>query len=40
MKKGKKMKHEFSGINPQKMASQKWDMLLNHLEHPEKDYET
>ena len=28
MKKGKKMKHELSDINPQKMDSQKWDMLL------------
>ena len=35
------MKHELSDIdsqkmNPQKMDSQKWDMLLNLLEHPEK----
>lgn len=36
MKKGKKMKHELSDINPQKMDSQKWDMLLDLLEHPEK----
>lgn len=40
MKKGKKMKHELSDINPQKMDSQKWDMLLNLLEHPEKYSET
>ena len=40
MKKGKKMKHELSGINPQKMDSQKWDMLLDFLEHPEKYSET
>lgn len=36
MKKGKKMKHELSDINPQKMDSQKWDLLLDLLEHPEK----
>lgn len=30
------MKHELSDINPQKMDSQKWDMLLDLLEHPEK----
>lgn len=40
MKKGKKMKHELSDINPQKMDSQKWDMLLDFLEHPEKYSET
>ena len=40
MKKGKKMKHELSDINPQKMDPQKWDMLLNLLEHPEKYSET
>lgn len=40
MKKGKKMKHELSDINPQKMDSQKRDMLLNLLEHPEKYSET
>lgn len=40
MKKEKKMKHELSDINPQKMDSQKWDMLLNLLEHPEKYSET
>ena len=40
MKKGKKMKHELSDINPQKMDSQKWDMLLELLEHPEKYSET
>lgn len=40
MKKGKKMKHELSDINPQKMDSQKWDMLLNLLELPEKYSET
>ena len=40
MKKGKKMKHELSDINPQKMDSQKWDMLLDLLEHPEKYSET
>ena len=40
MKKGNKMKHELSDINPQKMDSQKWDMLLNLLEHPEKYSET
>ena len=40
MKKGKKMKHELSDINPQQMDSQKWDMLLDFLEHPEKYSET
>ena len=30
------MKHELSDIDPQKMDSQKWDMLLDLLEHPEK----
>ena len=40
MKKGKKMKHELSDINPQKMDSLKWDMLLDLLEHPEKYSET
>ena len=40
MKKGKKMKHELSDINPQKMDSQKWDMFLDLLEHPEKYSET
>ena len=40
MKKGKKMKHELSDINPLKMDSQKWDMLLDLLEHPEKYSET
>lgn len=35
-----KMKHELSDIDPQKMDSQKWDMLLNLLEHPEKYSET
>ena len=30
------MKHDLSDINPQKMDSQKWDLLLNLLEHPEK----
>lgn len=40
MKKGKEMKHELSDIDPQKMDSQKWDMLLNLLEHPEKYSET
>ena len=34
------MKHELSDINPQKMDSQKWDMLLDFLEHPEKYSET
>ena len=39
------MKHELSDIdsqkmNPQKMDSQKWDMLLDLLEHPEKYSET
>lgn len=40
MKKGKKMKHELSDIDPQKMDSQKWDLLLDFLEHPEKYSET
>lgn len=40
MKKGKKMKHELSDIDPKKMDSQKWDMLLDLLEHPEKYSET
>ena len=40
MKKEKKMKHELSDIDPQKMDSQKWDMLLDLLEHPEKYSET
>lgn len=40
MKKGKKMKHELSDINPQKMDSQKWDLLLDLLEHPERYSET
>lgn len=35
-----KMKHELSDIDPQKMDSQKWDMLLDLLEHPEKYSET
>lgn len=35
-----KMKHELSDIVPQKMDSQKWDMLLDLLEHPEKYSET
>ena len=34
------MKHELSNMDPQKMDSQKWDMLLNLLEHPEKYSET
>ena len=34
------MKHELSDIDPQKMDSQKWDMLLDFLEHPEKYSET
>lgn len=34
------MKHELSDIDPQKMDSQKWDMLLELLEHPEKYSET
>lgn len=34
------MKHELSDIDPQKMDSQKWDMLLDLLEHPEKYSET
>lgn len=35
-----KMKHELSDIDPQKMDSQKWDLLLDFLEHPEKYSET
>ena len=35
-----KMKHELSDIDPQKMDSQKWDLLLNLLEHPEMYSET
>lgn len=35
-----KMQHELSDIDPQKMDSQKWDMLLDLLEHPEKYSET
>lgn len=35
-----KMKHELSDIDSQKMDSQKWDMLLDLLEHPEKYSET
>lgn len=35
-----KMKHELSDIDPQKMDSQKWDLLLDLLEHPEKYSET
>ena len=34
------MKHELSNMDPQKMDSQKWDMLLDLLEHPEKYSET
>lgn len=34
------MKHELSDIDPQKMDSQKWDMFLDLLEHPEKYSET
>ena len=34
------MKHELSDIDPQKIDSQKWDMLLDLLEHPEKYSET
>ena len=34
------MKHELSDIDPQKMDSQKWDLLLGLLEHPEKYSET
>ena len=34
------MKHELSDIDPLKMDSQKWDMLLDLLEHPEKYSET
>ena len=34
------MKHELSDIDPEKMDSQKWDMLLDLLEHPEKYSET
>ena len=29
------MKHELSDIDSQKMDSEKWDMLLDLLEHPE-----
>ncbi len=35
-----KMNHEVSDIDPQKMDSQNWDMLLALLEHPEKYSET
>ena len=35
-----KMKHELSDIDPKKMDSQKWDMLLDLMEHPEKYSET
>lgn len=34
------MKHELSDIDPQKMDSQKWDLLFDLLEHPEKYSET
>ncbi len=34
------MKHELSDIDPQKMDPQKWDLLLNLLDHPEKYSET
>lgn len=34
------MKHELFDIDPQKMDSQKWDLLLDFLEHPEKYSET
>ena len=34
------MKHELSDINPRKLDSQKWDMLLDLLEHHEKYSET
>ena len=34
------MKHELSDIDPLKMDSQKWDLLLDLLEHPEKYSET
>lgn len=34
------MKHELSDINPQKVDYQKWDLLLDLLEHPEKYSET
>ena len=34
------MKHELSDIDPQKMDSQKWELLLDLLEHPEKYSET
>ena len=34
------MKDELSDIDSQKMDSQKWDMLLDFLEHPEKYSET
>ena len=34
------MRHELSDIDPQKMDSQKWNLLLDLLEHPEKYSET
>ena len=34
------MKYELSDIDPQKMDSRKWDMLLDLQEHPEKYSET
>ena len=34
------MKHELSDIDPQKMDSQKWELLLDLLDHPEKYSET
>lgn len=34
------MKQELSDIDPQKMDSKKWDLLLDLLEHPEKYSET
>lgn len=34
------MKHELSDIDPQKMDPQKWDLLLDLLDHPEKFSET
>lgn len=34
------MKHELSDIDPQKMDPQKWDLLLDLLDHPEKYSET
>ena len=34
------MKHDLSDIDPQKMDSLKWDLLLDLLEHPEKYSET